>query len=202
MALRGLSFGEEDTFVSKEDDAYNEDHDAARSAGATVFVWTNVPSSIMARIADMSQVIETEQFSTKQLYKTQNSQKHREAVKYACKRIDNFKDRNDQPIVFEPSKIFENGQMISVLPDEILDRIPLSIINEFGQKIISTQSLTEEQAKNSEALLSRLVGLGTTSVTDATSKSEDSADMTKETAGGIQQETESPPLDESIGKTQ
>lgn len=183
MALTGLSFAEEDVFISEADPSYvKNDPIKSEQEGATVFVWKNVPSGIMARIQDMSQVIETEQFSIKQTYKTQHSQKHREAVKYACKSIRNFKDKNGQPITAALETIFEFGQMITVLTDVVLDAIPLSILNEFGQHIIKSQAMTEDQAKNSEALLLRLGGLGTTDATSAPSVNGNSADTTSTTS--------------------
>lgn len=186
MAIKGLSFSEEEVFISSDDPAKTVDE------GATVFWWRNIPSGVMARIQDMTQVVETEQMSLKQTYKTQHSQKHRMAVKWACKRIDNFFDKKNRPIDVRMEQIFEGGELFEVLSNATLDAIPLAIINEFGQLIIKTQALTEEQAKNSDALLSRFGALGTSDATSAQSENDSSADTTSKTSDTNSTGSESP----------
>lgn len=191
MAIRGLSLKEEKEYVCRADPAFDSggDFSKMRRDGATIFTITNVPSGIMSRIADMTQVIETEAYSTKQRYITQPAQKNREAFKYGVLNMENLQDENDRPIPFETVQQYESGQVYLVVSDKTLDRVPTSILSEVGAEVIRINTLSETQAKNLEAPSSQS---GASNTSDATSATTSTNSEEATTSDGLSQTSTEP----------
>lgn len=183
MAIRGLSFSEDEEYVSRDDEdrVLREDKSidvpASREKGATVFIIGNVPGGVMAEIQDMGQIIETEQFSSKSSFRQQPNARARRAFKYGVKNILNFIDGLNRPVTVDTEQKIEGGRVCTVLTEGTMDCIPTAIITEVGQQVISRNTMTETQAKKFEALSLQLGASNTSPVTTATTVS-DSAEGT------------------------
>lgn len=191
MAIRGLSFSEDEIYISRNDpdivyvkdgkgqNTPTVDTDASIRNGATGFVLQNIPSGVMSRIVDMNQVLEQEFGSTKQRVVQQVAQKNREAFIYGIKDFINFKDGDDKVIHAEKEDVYEDGQVLHRLKREVLDRIHTGTISEVGNRIVNRNSMSEHALKNYEAQLSRLGASATSTAPNATEGSEQGSD-TKE----------------------
>jgi hypothetical protein len=202
MAMKGLSFAEEETYICRDDPGRimikgakglptdEIDVEASLNAGATGFIIQNISSGIMARIQDMNQYQEQEYGSNKFRVVGQLAQKNREAFKWGIREFINFPDRKGKPIEAQMEIVWEGGRQLQHLKEEVLDRVPGAILSEVGAFIIKRNTMTDEQAKNFEALLSQLGASNTSSAPSATEETSNGEDTSLD--GSKTDQTENP----------
>lgn len=164
MAIKGLAFNEQNEYITKDDAAQT------RADGATIFTWNAVPSKVIARVSDNSTQAEM-QFAegAKQVIINKAAQRNRECFRFGVSNIENFLDPKTGALIpFVTDNIMEGGTTYKVVAEIVLQRIPLSVINEVGGMIFNQSVQTDQQRKNSEALLSRLGVSSTSSAPTAT----------------------------------
>lgn len=76
MAIKGLSFGERNEFISADDPSITEED------GATVFYWTALPSRIHAKLADQQNSHSLSLTENAQTLNSKINQRNRDAFRF------------------------------------------------------------------------------------------------------------------------
>jgi hypothetical protein len=175
MAIKGLASNEVHEYISRDDPC------TSKEDGATVFYSKAIPNVIMTRISDNQSMSQTVFGDIQtQTFLQRSSFRNRECFRFAVNGWDNFFDVDDIPIMHETEVIMEGGRTYHVVADRVMDRIRLTTINEVGNDVWSHNTLTDDQRKNFEALLSASDSLDTSSVETVTttiSGNEDASDQ-------------------------
>lgn len=126
MSLKGISLGEIVDFISKKD---------AVAENPTKFKLGVLDSFSRAGLYDM--------FEKDALGRPKNEWKYCiDVVRFGLKGIENF------DVEFKTIKINRWGQEYEVVDNDVLRRIPSSVINELADEILKNNILTELERKN------------------------------------------------------
>ena len=136
--ITGMSLGEVEKYVCRND-----------KVDPTIWELGVLDTTTLAMIQDMSTTYEMDQLSTQGMKTTLNIRmRNVEIVRFGLKGWSNFKDKNGNDLPFKSKKLQKYSKECVVVDEDILNRIPLSVINELANEISSRNQLTEEEIKN------------------------------------------------------
>ena len=179
MAIKALNPQETQEYVSRKDEFYRENVKDAKEAGATVFVLRTLSAAAMSRINDSSRYVEYDIGTDTQKFFQTDSYQALVAFRYGVQDILNLQDGEGNVIPVTRHKVTEGNVVLDVLSEDIINRIPNSVISEVGKEIIKRNSLTASEAKNFEALLSQFAGSKSTTAEPAQNNSAEAGDAKK-----------------------
>jgi hypothetical protein len=185
MAIRGLSLTERNWYVTNNDPGKRDTLDESKEAGATVFYTGVIPNTQMTRIHDMvaTSVMQLGDM-TSQTFQQKTAGRNREAFRLGIRGWDNFytegneDNEEGEPIEFRTVKWMDGGRTYDVIADDVMDQVPLAVVNEVGAHIFNQNSLGEDGRKKFEALLSQSGASDTSLAETATNNSDESGDAT------------------------
>lgn len=139
MAIKGLSFFEEDRFSSKLD-AAEADTDK------TWFVSAPLPLKIRTYINDNTN-LQISMGDGQIGWMSKGSSRNVMACKFGLKRIENMSDGDGVPIKVEFEDFVLGDATFKVVKDSVLEKIPPVIIGELGDHIMTLNVLSEDMRK-------------------------------------------------------
>ncbi|QIG76090.1 hypothetical protein EVC24_069 [Rhizobium phage RHph_I4] len=140
MAIIGMDLSTEKTFVFSGDPGKGTDK-------ATKFKYGTLDSRILGILQDKATSVKVNPSAPDEDVDTQINSKafQFEVVQFGCKGWENFQDAKGNDIEFETSKLNRGGKSYTVVNPDVLSRIPSVVIEEFAQKIMSANEMTEKE---------------------------------------------------------
>jgi hypothetical protein len=159
MAVTGLSLTKRNWYVCNADPGKRDDLEECKAEGATVFYWRAIANSMMANIHDLvsSSTMRMGDMTT-QTFHQKNAERNRMAFRHGITGWETFFDEEGEPIEYATEGDMVGGKTYTVISDDVMNRIPLQIVNEVGAHVYNSNSMGEADRKKFEAVLSRLGG--------------------------------------------
>ena len=139
--IKGVSLGETEVFVCKDDDPSNP----------TKWRLGVIDSLAMSEIQDLITVFEPDQSGRPDAptkTKLCLNLVRTEAVRHGLKGWENFVDFSGTQVPFKTERRHIGGKTVDVVCEDILRTIPYSVINEIGDRILAKNRFSEADAKN------------------------------------------------------
>jgi len=133
--ITGTSLTESEDFISKFDDKKTE------ADGATIWVIGALDANIRAYIGDNTTYYTPSIEGDSRIY-MRNATRNTWAVKFGLRGLRNFRDKDDNIVAYKTVVEQIGGEIYNVLAPEILDMIPLEIMSELGNEIISRNTIS------------------------------------------------------------
>ena len=182
MAIRGIASNSVSEYICAEDPCRTLEE------GATVFYHVPIPNAIISRISDQVAMASTSYGDLNtQTFQQRTALRNRECFRFGIgasgKGWDNLAMGDGTPIPFETEIIMEGGRTYTVVSDTSMDKLLLNTIQEVGNHIWSSNTMTEEQRKKFAAWSSPLGGSSTSAVTTAPLTSDENEDAKDQPSG-------------------
>lgn len=152
MALKGLRVSEQYPYVSKLDDCYDPDIEKAKEKGATVFMIGTLRADRRTAIQDgvMSTDVGGLAAGGGGTFRMNTARQNLEACRFGLRGWENFKDADGKDLPFEVEKKIAEGNEYACPTMETLSYLTTAIVNDLGREILSGNSVTVGEAKNSK----------------------------------------------------
>ncbi|RLA87314.1 MAG: hypothetical protein DRG40_00700 [Deltaproteobacteria bacterium] len=137
MAIKALRLGETWEYVSKFD---------PDKENPTVWILGTLDSEVYSLLMDELAVYRVEGGQPEPDMKLNYFERNLRTVQYGLKGWKNFKDEKGKEIPFETERRGKH----EVVRADLVRRIPFPVIQELAEEILKANTLTEEEAKNSE----------------------------------------------------
>jgi len=143
MAIKAMNLDAVTKFISKEDDDKDPTifHLGALSSREAGHIRDSVTSIKIKASEDGADTTEDDIETT-----IERAKMEFESVRLGVRKIENWQDGDGK--VIEIKMVKRAGENRKTLPDSILDTIPLSIISELSARIMKSNEVTAEEAKN------------------------------------------------------
>ncbi|AHC30448.1 hypothetical protein CC53_gp031 [Rhizobium phage vB_RleS_L338C] len=140
MAIIGMDLSTEKTFVFSGDPDKGTDK-------ATKFRYSTLDSRILGILQDKATSVKVNPSAPDEDVDTQINSKafQFEVVQFGCKGWDNLKDGKGNDIEYETIKLNRGGKSYRVVDPDTLARVPRIVLEEFAEKIMSANELTEDE---------------------------------------------------------